>query len=235
MTRQVNLYEAKTNLSQLVEDAAKGEEIIIAKNGKPMVKLVAAVTPEEAPKNANLASSRARSGWRLTSTRPTRRSSVCFTKATSTIRRFRSISLWKNDATAAGYAHILVSAPSSGHKRAPLKSHIVAAIVDPSNEVTVSLASAWELCIKSAIGKLLGDASLLIGSQESFESVLNDSRFALLQIRPEHIFMTRQLPLHHRDPFDRLIVAQAITERMTLVTADRRLEAYEGLDMIVGA
>jgi prevent-host-death family protein len=42
MTRQVNLYEAKTNLSQLVEDAAKGEEIIIAKNGKPMVKMVAA-------------------------------------------------------------------------------------------------------------------------------------------------------------------------------------------------
>lgn len=49
MTRQVNLYEAKTNLSQLVEDAAKGEEIIIAKNGKPMVKLVV-VTPAEAPK-----------------------------------------------------------------------------------------------------------------------------------------------------------------------------------------
>jgi prevent-host-death family protein len=49
MTRQVNLYEAKTNLSQLVEDAAKGEEIIIAKNGKPMVKLVAAA-PEQKPK-----------------------------------------------------------------------------------------------------------------------------------------------------------------------------------------
>lgn len=48
MTRQVNLYEAKTRLSQLVEDAAKGEEIIIAKNGKPMVKMVAA-TPELKP------------------------------------------------------------------------------------------------------------------------------------------------------------------------------------------
>jgi prevent-host-death family protein len=48
MTRQVNLYEAKTNLSQLVEDAAKGEEIIIAKNGKPMAKLV--VVAPEAPK-----------------------------------------------------------------------------------------------------------------------------------------------------------------------------------------
>jgi prevent-host-death family protein len=46
MTRQVNLYEAKTQLSQLVEDAAKGEEIVIAKNGKPMVKLVV-VTPTE--------------------------------------------------------------------------------------------------------------------------------------------------------------------------------------------
>ena len=49
MTRQVNLYEAKTNLSQLVEDAAKGEEIIIAKNGKPMAKLVV-VTPTDPPK-----------------------------------------------------------------------------------------------------------------------------------------------------------------------------------------
>lgn len=48
MTRQVNLYEAKTNLSQLVEDAAKGEEIVIAKNGKPMAKLV--VVEPEAPK-----------------------------------------------------------------------------------------------------------------------------------------------------------------------------------------
>ena len=53
MTRQVNLYEAKTNLSQLVEDAAKGEEIIIAKNGKPMAKLVV-VTPTEAPKKREL-------------------------------------------------------------------------------------------------------------------------------------------------------------------------------------
>jgi prevent-host-death family protein len=49
MTRQVNLYEAKTQLSQLVEDAARGEEIIIAKNGRPMVKLVAA-TAEDKPK-----------------------------------------------------------------------------------------------------------------------------------------------------------------------------------------
>ena len=53
MTRQVNLYDAKTNLSQLVEDAARGEEIIIAKNGKPMAKLVV-VEPAEAPKKRQL-------------------------------------------------------------------------------------------------------------------------------------------------------------------------------------
>jgi prevent-host-death family protein len=53
MTRQVNLYEAKTNLSQLVEDAAKGEEIVIAKNGKPMAKLVV-VTPAATPKKREL-------------------------------------------------------------------------------------------------------------------------------------------------------------------------------------
>jgi prevent-host-death family protein len=53
MVRQVNLYEAKTQLSQLVEDAARGEEIIIAKNGKPMAKLTV-VTPAEAPKKRAL-------------------------------------------------------------------------------------------------------------------------------------------------------------------------------------
>src|ERR1700685_1411251 len=53
MTRQVNLYEAKTQLSKLVEDAARGEEIIIAKNGKPMAKLVV-VSPTEAPKKRQL-------------------------------------------------------------------------------------------------------------------------------------------------------------------------------------
>ncbi len=54
MTRQVNLYEAKTHLSQLVEDAAKGEEIIIAKNGKPMVRLVVVTATEEKPKEREL-------------------------------------------------------------------------------------------------------------------------------------------------------------------------------------
>jgi len=117
----------------------------------------------------------------------------------------------------------------------PLKAGIVDSIVDPANEVFVSLATAWELGIKAATGKLTGDTSALIGSQARFESILNDSRFNLLSIFTSHIFAVRNLPLHHRDPFDRLLVAQAIVERMTLITVDRRLEAYTGLNMIVGA
>jgi PIN domain nuclease of toxin-antitoxin system len=128
--------------------------------------------------------------------------------------------------------HIFVWAKTA-HK--PLKRSVAEAIVDPANEVMVSLASAWELCIKAAVRKLIGDASLLIGSQQKFESVLSESNFRLLDIRAEHVFAVRHLPLHHRDPFDRLIVAQAMAERMTLVTADRSLDAYAGLDLIVGA
>ncbi len=116
----------------------------------------------------------------------------------------------------------------------PVLPHILSQMADPSNEVMVSLASAWELCIKAAVGKLTGDASLLVGEEASFERALETSGLQMLPILPAHIFAVRNLPLHHRDPFDRLIVAQAVTERMTLVTVDRRLEAYKGLDMIIG-
>src|SRR3569832_714852 len=99
----------------------------------------------------------------------------------------------------------------------PLLREIAAAMADPANGLSVSLASAWELCIKAATGKLVGDASLLIGGEALFKRALDESGVSLLPILPTHIFALRQLPLHLRDPFDRLIVAQAIVERMTLI------------------
>jgi PIN domain nuclease of toxin-antitoxin system len=116
-----------------------------------------------------------------------------------------------------------------------LLPQVAAAMADPANTVVVSLASAWELCIKAATGKLGGDASRLIGSETQFERILSESGLDLLPILRSHVFALRQLPLHNRDPFDRIIVAQAISEGMTLVTVDRHLEAYAGLDMIIGA
>ena len=116
-----------------------------------------------------------------------------------------------------------------------LLPHVAAAMADPANTVVVSLASAWELCIKAATGKLGGDASRLIGSEAQFERVLRESGLDLLPILGSHVFALRQLPLHNRDPFDRIIVAQAITEGMTLVTVDSRLEVYAGLNALIGA
>lgn len=117
----------------------------------------------------------------------------------------------------------------------PVLPHILSQMADPSNEVMVSLASAWELCIKASVGKLKGDASLLVGDEASFKRALEISGLQMLPIVPAHIFAVRNLQMHHRDPFDRLIVAQAMTEGMTLITADRRLDVYEGLEMLIGA
>jgi len=116
----------------------------------------------------------------------------------------------------------------------PVLPRLLSQMADPANEVMVSLASAWELCIKAAVGKPTGDVSLLVGEEGSFERALNSSGIRMLSILPAHVFAVRNLPLHHRDPFDRLIVAQAMTERMTLITADSRLRSYVGLDIVMG-
>ncbi|MGH3978460.1 MAG: type II toxin-antitoxin system VapC family toxin [Pseudonocardiaceae bacterium] len=95
----------------------------------------------------------------------------------------------------------------------------VAAITDPSNAVDVSVASLWELSIKQSIGKLTVDGDLR-------EHVARQS-FSELPVLGEHVVAVRQLPLHHRDPFDRLLIAQAQCERLTIVTADRKFASYD--------
>lgn len=83
-------------------------------------------------------------------------------------------------------------------------------------QVFVSIASAWELAIKIAVGKLHLDSR--------FEEGLG--AFKPLPIGFDHTEAIRTLPHHHRDPFDRMLIAQALVEGLTLVTHDRRLEAY---------
>ncbi len=89
--------------------------------------------------------------------------------------------------------------------------------------VFVSVASAWEAAIKVALGKLK--------LPESFEAGVVASRFDKLPIAFQHTEIVATLPHHHNDPFDRMLVAQAICERLTLVTHDRRLAPY-ALDLI---
>ena len=96
------------------------------------------------------------------------------------------------------------------------------AIASELNECYLSLASCWELAIKSSIGKLQ-----LTKTVDRFipeELAAND--FQLLSIDFRHVAKVETLPFHHRDPFDRLLVAQALIEKMTVISADTMLSEY---------
>lgn len=93
-----------------------------------------------------------------------------------------------------------------------------AAIADPANEVYVSAASAWEIAFKRAIGKL--------HAPDDLEAALREGQLQPLAIMIVHALLAGALPPHHNDPFDRMLVAQASIEGLTLVTHDRRLNRY---------
>ncbi len=96
-------------------------------------------------------------------------------------------------------------------------------IADRSNDVFLSAASAWEIALKATLGRLplpplprnwVGDAAARLG-------------FVALPIDLEHAFGAGTLPTHHRDPFDRMLIAQAQAEGLTIVTVDRAFERYD--------
>jgi PIN domain nuclease of toxin-antitoxin system len=95
------------------------------------------------------------------------------------------------------------------------------AIADPANEPLVSTASVWEIAIKRSLGKLT--------APDDLPDQISDEGFAWLPISALHAWQVHDLPMHHRDPFDRVLVAQALIERLPLITADARFEAY-GVD-----
>lgn len=95
--------------------------------------------------------------------------------------------------------------------------------IESASVVFVSAASAWEAAIKIALGKLR--------LSESFEAGVVASRFDKLLIDFSHAEAVTTLPRHHNDPFDRMLIAQAISERLTLVTHDRRFAPY-GIDVV---
>lgn len=86
-------------------------------------------------------------------------------------------------------------------------------------EVLVSVASFWEIAIKSALGKL--------EAPEDLPRRVEEFGFEPLAIAVEHAWAVRQLPHHHRDPFDRLLIAQAQVEGLPILTADPAFDAYD--------
>lgn len=106
------------------------------------------------------------------------------------------------------------------HQQLSPASH--AAMSDPSNELLLSAGSIWEIAIKISLGKLALTEPYLPWMTQA----LSDLAITLLPITVEHADAQASLPKHHSDPFDRLIVAQAIVEEVSIVSADARMDAY---------
>lgn len=94
--------------------------------------------------------------------------------------------------------------------------------IEKSSEVYISIASVWEIAIKRSLGKLEFEQTMY----QIFKS-FNDQKINLLQISKRHLEILETLPLHHRDPFDRLIIAQATAEGMTIVSQDQHFSSYD--------
>ena len=104
-----------------------------------------------------------------------------------------------------------------------LKEATIAQIVDETNELWFSVASVWEMGIKVKLGKLPLPEPINLYLSSRMKQLGARS----LVIRADHALQAGGLPLHHRDPFDRMLIAQAQMEGMTIVTSDRMFARYE--------
>jgi PIN domain nuclease of toxin-antitoxin system len=103
-------------------------------------------------------------------------------------------------------------------------------VLDGSLEIYVSAASAWEISIKQKSGKLIGAEGLVLGYPEQLERL----RAREVAVTGRHGIVAGQLGWAHRDPFDRMIVAQAMLESLPIITADQVLAGFDGVRTIWG-
>ncbi len=124
--------------------------------------------------------------------------------------------------------HIALWAVVDDGRLGPTASELIA---DPANEVFVSAASLWEIAIKHALAR--GKANDMPVSAQEALGYFRDAGFALLDIASAHTVEVERLPMLHADPFDRLLVAQAITVPLRLLTHDARVAQYSDTVIVV--
>lgn len=105
---------------------------------------------------------------------------------------------------------------------AQLSAAALALIADPTNEINVSPASYWEVAIKVSLNKY----SLSARFEQFFKEGIEGNGFSVLPIEVRHAAVLASLPMHHKDPFDRLIISQAIAEQISVVSAHRAIDLY---------
>ncbi len=114
-------------------------------------------------------------------------------------------------------SHSLLWALDNPERR--LTKETIGVINDPDNVIYISMATVWELGIKSNIGKLK--------LPSDFFDQLTDIGYEILNITIPHLNNYVELPLYHRDPFDRILVSQAQVENLTIITADHQIPRYD--------
>lgn len=115
--------------------------------------------------------------------------------------------------------HTLLWAIAAAHKLSPqAQQHFL----DSDNQLFFSMASLWEICIKVSLGKL----TLAPDGMRQLHQALAANQIQWLPIASHHCEALLHLPWHHRDPFDRLLVAQAQQEQLAIISADSQLSAY---------
>jgi PIN domain nuclease of toxin-antitoxin system len=117
--------------------------------------------------------------------------------------------------------HILIWWLAQDPKLAPLELETIA---NPDNLIFVSAASAWEISVKKMIGKL--------DAPNDLAAALSVNNFLDLPITIEHTQYLYQLPAHHNDPFDRIMIAQALAEELRFMTRDKQIRRYAGLTFL---
>ena len=95
-------------------------------------------------------------------------------------------------------------------------------LLDPNTEAILSMVSIWEMQIKSSLGKLQFRTAL----SELVDDEINRNRIELLPLSLSHIYALRSLPNHHRDPFDRILIAQSMDEDLQILSIDEKFDAY---------
>lgn len=114
--------------------------------------------------------------------------------------------------------HLLLWA-AAGSDRLPAQARLL--IEDPDRPCVFSVVSLWEIVVKSAIGR--ADFSV---DARALRNGLLANGYVELDVRAQHALAVADLPALHRDPFDRMLVAQALAEGMTLLTVDRKVADY---------
>jgi PIN domain nuclease of toxin-antitoxin system/antitoxin (DNA-binding transcriptional repressor) of toxin-antitoxin stability system len=198
---EINIYAAKTHLSRLIDQVNADEEVIITLHGRRL----RAWCPPRRQGRASSGCFKVRvTGWPTISMLRCRTTSLTCSRGKRRNREPRSLEaafVW------------------SQLEPSRLPARLRAILIDPAHSVHVSAASIWEVAIKSGLGKLSFPLDQLA-------AIIDDAGFSDLPVISGHALDVRHLPLLHRDPFDRLLIAQARHERLTLVTQNADIRRY---------